>query len=75
MVNVKKAEMAALVARCYLESEECSDGAAINRAIEALLSDLEYEVQYEAADHACSRPRPKIPIVFPARLMPTGTPS
>jgi hypothetical protein len=48
-VDVSESEIAAMVARGYLQGEERDDAAQIKKAIEEVLSDVEFEVQSERA--------------------------
>ena len=48
-VNVNKDELDALVVRGYLPEEDRDNGNAIKKAIEAVLSDIELDLQSEAA--------------------------
>ena len=49
-VNVNKDELDALVVRGYLPEEDRDNGAAIKMAIEAVLSDIELDLQSETAE-------------------------
>jgi hypothetical protein len=51
-VNVNKGEIAALVVRGYLPEEERGDGTALKKAIEAVLSDIELDLQSETAERS-----------------------
>ena len=55
MVNVNQGELDALIVRGHLTEEERGDGAAIKKAIEAVLSDLEFDVQSETAERGRAR--------------------
>jgi len=50
-VDINQSERDALVARGYLSEEERTNGAAIKKAIEGVLSDLVFELQSETAEH------------------------
>jgi hypothetical protein len=50
-----QSEVAALEARGYFSDEERDDGAAIKKAIEAVLSDIELDVQSETAERSRAR--------------------
>ena len=54
-VHVNKDELAALVVRGYLSEEDRDNGAALKRAIEAVLSDIELDLQYETAERSHAR--------------------
>jgi hypothetical protein len=54
-VDVSQSELDALVVRGHLPEEERDNGAAIKKAIEGLLSDLVFELQYEAAERGRAR--------------------
>ena len=53
-VHVNKDELAALVVRGYLTEEARGDGLAIRKAIEGVISDIAFELQFEATP---GRPR------------------
>ena len=55
MVDVNQSERDALVVRGYLPEEARGDGAAIKKAIEAVLSDIELDLQSETADRTRAR--------------------
>jgi hypothetical protein len=55
MVDVNQGELDALVVRGYLAEEERDNGAAIKKAIEAVLSDIELDVQSETAERRRAR--------------------
>jgi hypothetical protein len=50
VVNVRRGEHAALVVRGYLTEEERGSSAALKKAIEAVLSDIELDLQSETAE-------------------------
>ena len=52
MVDVNQGELDALVVRGYLPEEERDDGAALKKAIEAVLSDIEMDLQAETAERS-----------------------
>ena len=54
-VDVNQSERDALVVRGYLSEEDRDNGAAIKKAIEAVLSDIEFEVQSETAERSRAR--------------------
>jgi hypothetical protein len=54
-VEVSQSEVAALEARGYFSKEERDNGAAIKKAIEAVLSDIELDVQSETAERSRAR--------------------
>ena len=54
-VNVSQGELDALLVRGYLSEEERDDGAAIKKAIEGVLSDIELDLQYETAERSHAR--------------------
>jgi hypothetical protein len=54
-VDVNQSDCDALVVRGYLSEEERENGAAIKKAIEAVLSDIELDVQYETAERSRAR--------------------
>ena len=54
-VDVSQSERDALVVRGYLAEEERDSGAALKRAIEAVLSDIELNLQYETAERNRTR--------------------
>jgi hypothetical protein len=55
MVDVNQTERDALVVRGYLFEEDRDNGAAIKKAIEAVLSDIELDLQYETAERSHAR--------------------
>jgi hypothetical protein len=55
VVDVNQGELAALVVRGYLPEEERDNGAAIKKAIEGVISDLEFELQSETAQRTRAR--------------------
>jgi hypothetical protein len=55
MVDVNQGELDALVVRGYLPEEERDDGAALKKAVEAVLSDIEMDLQAETAERSRSR--------------------
>ena len=55
MVDVNQGEFDALVARGYLPEHERSSGAALKKAIEAVLSDIELDLQSETAERTRAR--------------------
>jgi hypothetical protein len=54
-VNVSQSELDALVVRGYLAEDDRDNGAAIKNAIEAVLSDIELDVQSETAERNRAR--------------------
>jgi hypothetical protein len=54
-VNVNQSELDALIVRGHLTKEERGDGAAIKKAIEAVLSDLEFDVVLFCQARECAR--------------------
>ena len=54
-VNINQSERYALVVRGYLAEEERDNGAALKEAIEAVLSDIELDLQYETAERSHAR--------------------
>ena len=54
-VGVNQGELEALVVRGYLAEEERDNGAALKKAIEAVLSDIELDLQSEAAERTRAR--------------------
>jgi hypothetical protein len=54
-VDINQSERDALVARGYLSEEERTNGAAIKKAIEGVLSDLVFELQSETAERSRAR--------------------
>jgi hypothetical protein len=54
-VEVSQSERDALVVRGYLSEEDGDNGAAIKKAIEAVLSDIELDVQSETAERSRAR--------------------
>jgi hypothetical protein len=54
-IDVSQSERDALVARGYLSEEDGENGAAIKKAIEAVLSDVELDVQSETAERSRAR--------------------
>jgi hypothetical protein len=54
-VDVSQSERDALVVRGYLSEEDGDNGAAIKKAIEAVLSNIELDVQSEAAERSRAR--------------------
>ena len=55
MVEVSQRDRDALVVRGYLAEEERDSGAALKRAIEAVLSDIELDLQSETAERSRAR--------------------
>jgi hypothetical protein len=53
-VDVTRGELDALVARGYLSEGERDNSAALKNAIEAVLSDVELELQFETAERSRS---------------------
>ena len=54
-VDVSQSELDALVVRGYLSEGERDDGVALKKAIEAVLSDVELDVQSETAERTRTR--------------------
>jgi hypothetical protein len=54
-VALNHSECDALIVRGYLAEEERDNGAAIKKAIEAVLSDIELDVQSETAESSRAR--------------------
>ena len=54
-IDVSQSERDALVVRGYLSEEDGDNGAAIKKAIEAVLSDIELDVQSETAQRSRAR--------------------
>ena len=54
-VDVSQSELDALVVRGYLSEGERDDGVALKKAIEAVLSDIELDVQSETAERTRTR--------------------
>ena len=54
-VDVSQSELDALVVRGYLSEGERDDGVALKKAIEAVLSDIDLDVQSETAERTRSR--------------------
>jgi hypothetical protein len=54
-VALDRSERDALVVRGYLSEEERDNGAAIEKAIEGVLSDMVFELQSETAENARAR--------------------
>jgi hypothetical protein len=54
-VDVNQTERDALVVRGYLPAEERDSGAALKKAIEAVLSDIELDLQSETAERTRAR--------------------
>ena len=54
-MNVDRGELDALIVRGYLTEEERGDGAALKKAIEGVISDMEFELQSEAAERTRAR--------------------
>jgi hypothetical protein len=54
-VAVSQSERDALVVRGYLSEEDRDNGAAIKKAIEGVLSDIELDLQYETAERSRTR--------------------
>jgi hypothetical protein len=48
--TVTQSELEALVVRGYLAEEQRDNGAALKKAIEAILADIEFELQSETAE-------------------------
>ena len=54
-IDVSQSERDALVVRGYLPEEDRDNGAAIKMAIEAVLSDIELDLQSETAERTRAR--------------------
>jgi hypothetical protein len=54
-IDVSQSERDALVVRGYLSEEDGDNGAALKRAIEAVLSDIELDIQSETAERSRAR--------------------
>jgi hypothetical protein len=54
-VYINQSECDASVVRGYLSEEERGNGAAIKKGIEAVLSDIELDLQYETAERSRTR--------------------
>jgi hypothetical protein len=54
-LDVNRRELDTLVVRGYLPEEERGSGAAIKKAIETVLSDMEFELQSETAGRRPTR--------------------
>jgi hypothetical protein len=54
-VDVSQGELDALVVRGYLSEGERDNGAALKKAIEAVLSDVELDLQFETAERSRTR--------------------
>jgi hypothetical protein len=54
-IDVSQSERDALLVRGYLSEEDRDNGAAIKKAIEAVLSDIELDVQSETAERTRTR--------------------
>ena len=54
-VDVNQGELDALIVRGHLAEEERDDGAAIKKAIEAVLSDIELDLLFETAEGTRAR--------------------
>ena len=54
-VDVSQSELDALVVRGYLSEEDRDHGAAIKKAIEGVLSDIELDLQCEIAERSHAR--------------------
>jgi hypothetical protein len=54
-VDVSQSELDALVVRGYLPEEERDNGSAIKKAIEGVISDIEFELQCETAQRSRAR--------------------
>jgi hypothetical protein len=54
-VDVSQSELDALVVRGYLSEGERDDGVALKKAIEAVLSDIELDLQSETAERTRAR--------------------
>jgi hypothetical protein len=54
-VEVNHGELDALIVRGYLPEEERSSGAALKKAIEAVLSDIELDLQFETDERSHAR--------------------
>ena len=55
LLDVNQSECDALVVRGYLSEEEWDNGAALKKAIEAVLSDIELDRQSETAERSRAR--------------------
>jgi hypothetical protein len=55
LVDLDESKLTALVASGYLTQEERADGVAIKKAIETVISDIAFDLEYGLA--ASSRPR------------------
>jgi hypothetical protein len=54
-VDVSQGELDALVVRGYLSEGERDNGAALKKAIEAVLSDVELDLQFDTAERSRTR--------------------
>ena len=54
-VDVSQSELDALVVRGYISEGERDDGVALKKAIEAVLSDIDLDVQSETAERSRAR--------------------
>ena len=54
-IDVSQSERDALVVRGYLPEEERENGAAVKKGIEAVLSDIGLDLQYETAERSRTR--------------------
>jgi len=54
-VDVSQSELDALVVRGYISEGERDDGVALKKAIEAVLSDIDLDVQSETAERTRAR--------------------
>ena len=54
-IDVSQSERNALVVRGYLSGEERDSGAALKKAVEAVLSDIELDLQYQTAERSHAR--------------------
>ena len=54
-VDVSQSELDALVVRGYLSEGERDNGIALKKAIEAVLSDIALDLQYETAERSRTR--------------------
>jgi hypothetical protein len=54
-VDINQGERDALVVRGYLSEKERDNGAALKKAVEALLSDIELDLQSETAERSRAR--------------------
>ena len=54
-IDVSQSELDALVVRGYLSEGERDNGVALKKAIEAVLSDIELDVQSETAERSRAR--------------------